>query len=236
MDLLPPVEEFVYYFKKAIDMAEKVGIWVTTGIYMNLLTPSTYFCTTSTGEYLVYNPDGSISNCYRVQNKNHEQQEFIVANRLDDYFKEKKTEHKNGYIPVDSFRECKVCMAKYICGGGCLMRNKIHAGAKAEVDSWTCKVKTELLKDAILRIYNSYEKNKTPLIFGQFMFERKAFENPSIGENTFCFSNSKEIHNNNHNLKQMDNNGVKYIDICEMLNLKGYDLRDCLKLSRSECF
>ncbi len=181
--LLPHWQRFTDVFDEALDVAEEASVWVQTGAFMNLLTPSTYFCTGASGKYRVFNPDGSITTCYRVQNSNHKRQEFVVgtweANDLKapifppfDIEDRILRQHS-----VNSMTPCKTCSYQLLCGGGCLMRNLIHTGSIHRPDPWACRVKRQLLQRGLTRAWKAVQAGISPVVFG-----RAVFENQSLGQ------------------------------------------------------
>lgn len=177
----PSQEIYVEQVMDALDEAEKVKMWIISSPYMNLLTPSTYFCTTVAGEDELYTPDGSISLCYRVQEYDHPFQDFIVGKydaETDSFNKYSDRIDLLKKIDVSAKSQCDNCAAKYICGGGCPLRNKIEKGSYMGIDSWMCYVKKALVHDAIIRVDRALDKGQVPVIFGESIFEnllRKRF-------------------------------------------------------------
>jgi len=158
----------------AINKAERLGSWIISSPYMNLLTPSAYFCTSVAGENELYTPDGSISLCYRVQEHNHPFQEFIVGRynkETDSFIRYSDRIDFLKRIDVSTKSYCDNCAAKYICGGGCPLRNKVKRGDHMRVDSWMCQVKKALVHDAIIRIDRALSEKRVPAIFGESIFE-----------------------------------------------------------------
>lgn len=184
----PSPKIYVEQVMGALDEAEKVEIWVISSPYMNLLTPSTYFCTTAAGEDELYTPDGSISLCYRVQEYDHPFQDFIVGKydaETDSFSRYSDRIDLLKEIDVSAKSHCDNCAAKYICGGGCPLRNKIEAGSYMGIDRWMCYVKKALVHDAIIRIDRALDKGQVPVIFGESIFEnlsRKKFIKKRGGE------------------------------------------------------
>lgn len=181
-ELLPSVDDFVSCFLNAVDEAQKVGLLITTGTYMNLLTPSSYFCTGASGRFCVYNPDGSVSTCYRVQSFDSKYKEFIIGNwKTDDKdtLWETNKELLNKHTVVD-MKPCHGCVNKYLCSGGCLMRNLTQSGSLDVADKWLCAVKHRLLKDAVLRLWENLSEGTIPVILGRFILEDYLARNPSL--------------------------------------------------------
>jgi uncharacterized protein len=167
----------------ALDEAEKAEMWTISSPYMNFLTPSTYFCTTAAGEKELYTPDGAISACYQVQSRAHPTQEFLIGECNEEtnefiHYADRKESLKG--IAVSNEHLCLVCPARYVCAGGCPLRNKNETEDKKGVDKWMCAVKKSLLHDAILRIEKATIYRKVPVMFGESIFEGLIDSNPSI--------------------------------------------------------
>jgi len=238
MSLIPEKQAFINSFKNAIDKATELGMWISNGIYMNLLTPSSYFCTGASGRFKVYNPDGSISTCYRVQSFDTPYPDFIIGNWKNDVLDIKWTKNKEtlNTHTVDSIKSCGSCNIKYVCSGGCLMRNFTQNGEVTKPDKWVCGVKQMLLKDAILKIWEALINKRKPVVLGIFVFENLFVKNPSISP----------INNNNKDKKLsmpplfILNNQQQQstFDVFESTGINRND-EDTIfnkKITRSECF
>ena len=189
LNLLPDKEIFVEEFKRIIDKAQKLGVWLQTGIFMNLLTPSTYFCTGASGKFRVFNPDGSVTSCYRIQNFNSTEKIFFTDNWKVAVGSEAKVinpYHSNfeklRTHSIKNFTNCHECEAKYICGGGCLIRNLNFGGKINNPDPWICYVRKELYRYGILKAWEVILKGEKPIIFGRFVFENEVIKNANISE------------------------------------------------------
>ena len=236
LKLLPDANEFIKYFKLALDKAEEHEIWIQNGIYMNLLTPSTYFCTGAAGKFRIYNPDGSITSCYRVQSFQNKISNFYIGDWKKDlnnnkhrinpyrYNEEKLLNHS-----INDMNKCSHCKAKYICGGGCLMRNLTQGGSINSPDKWICKVRLALLNDAIIRTWHAIKENKRPVVFGRYVYETNVLNNPSLNNLKVKNTTIKD------NIDFKRNQSI--FDIYEIIgidkNLKNNDLFK--KISRAEC-
>lgn len=168
----------------AVDEAEKLGIYIINSAYMNLMTPSTYFCTMIAGEKELYTPDGAISMCYRAQTKKSRAQEFIsgMYDAVTDRFqRDMNRDTPLNRLEVNDEKPCSDCPARYICAGGCPYRNEEETGNFLGIDEWMCYVKRALVHDAIMRIDNSINTGNIPVILGQAVFENLVAENPIIG-------------------------------------------------------
>jgi uncharacterized protein len=168
------IKEYVQYVKRALDVAEKKKIFIINSAYMNLLTPSNYFCMSCKGERLIFFPDGTISLCYEVQKPISIYKNFIVGKfdiKKQDFIINKDRLKMMGKINVDFFKKCKNCFAKYICAGGCPKRNLEATGSFFKTNPIDCKIKKELIRDAILRIYQANENNRLSSVFGTTLIE-----------------------------------------------------------------
>lgn len=240
LSLLPPIDKFLEVFKRALDIAEDVGIWIQTGTYMNLLIPSTYFCTGAAGKYRVFNPDGSITTCYRVQNGGHACKEFIVGNWKQ--WRGEKVKNlqwrRNNYIlshhSVKQMHACDECPARLVCGGGCLIRNLTHGGGITSPDPWICEVRRNLFEDAIKRTWRAVRAGRCPVVFGRFVFENKILNHPSMGNPTFESNVASDL----------ESDGLfgipsecDHVDIYKAIGLRRQAgiLPAYLKVSRAEC-
>jgi uncharacterized protein len=180
----PDRDEYVSAMLSAVDEAEKLGIYIINSAYMNLMTPSTYFCTMIAGEKELYTPDGAISMCYRAQTKKSRAQEFIsgMYDAVTDRFqRDMNRDTPLNRLEVNDEKPCSDCPARYICAGGCPYRNEEETGNFLGIDEWMCYVKRALVHDAIMRIDNSINTGNIPVILGQAVFENLVAENPIIG-------------------------------------------------------
>lgn len=236
LKLLPGKKEFVKEFIAALKVAEEFGIWIQTGAYMNLLTPSTYFCTGASGKFRVYNPDGSVTSCYRVQSFENKNNFFLI----DDWKKEIETDklYINPYSSklemlskhsVYDFEKCKNCEAKYICAGGCLIRNKELGGDINIPDEWICYVRRNLLKYGIIQTWEALRNGKIPVIFGRFLFENLVILKSSFGNNNLA---SKLLITKMPKIEKNRN----YYNLFNILGIEKTDTQNYYqKISRAEC-
>jgi len=171
--------DYVSAITSALDEAERQRIWIISSAYMNLLTPSTYFCTLVAGEKEMYTPDGAISACYKVQEKDHSVADFIVGEydaSTDEFIRNDRRANHLRQLEVRSDGPCVTCHARYICAGGCPFRNLVETGNMLGVDPWSCFVKKALVHDAILRIARGLEEGRVPVVLGQSVFEHLVAE------------------------------------------------------------
>ena len=71
--------DFIKNFKKGLTKADELGMYIINSAYMNIFTPSTYFCTSMNDEKSILNCDGSISKCYKVQYKSEDFKGFLYG-------------------------------------------------------------------------------------------------------------------------------------------------------------
>lgn len=165
---LPDVDTYVSNFVSALDKAEKLGVGIINSAYMNLLNPSIHYCTTVAGDKFIFAPDGAVTLCYEVQSCGHTLRDFVVGkyNHITDSFEIDASKlHKMCALSVESYDECSNCFAKYLCSGGCPNRNFIATGSLSKVNPWICAVKKQLIRNAIIRIYEASLNNSKPFIF-----------------------------------------------------------------------
>jgi len=236
LSLLPDKKEFVQEFVKALKVAEELCIWIQTGAFMNLLTPSSYFCTGASGKFRVYNPDGSVTSCYRVQSFENKNNFFVI----DDWKKaiETKKLYINPYAgkaellhkhSVYDFENCDNCEAKYICAGGCLMRNKEFGGDINSPDEWICYVRRNLLKYGIIQTWEALKINKKSIVFGRFVFENEVIIKTAVG-------NTELIPKLFVDKKKNNKKNQPFYNMFDVLGIKKSEITSYYqKISRAEC-
>ena len=173
----PGPDEYVDGVLDAIDEASRLGIWIISSPYMNLLTPSTYFCTTMGSDKQLHTPDGMISACYRAQSRRTRHGAFLYGAYVPQsgafaLHAERQAELRR--ISAHPRETCRSCHARFICAGGCPLRNLAETGDVLGVDEWSCRVKKQLIADAILRIACAAARDEQPVVVGQSVFEHLA--------------------------------------------------------------
>jgi len=180
----PDADDYINNFKKVLDKAEELNVYIISSPFMNLLTPSVYYCSPSGGETLLFTPDGAISKCYEIQTCNYNHSFFIVGeydHRTKSFsFDDERCQFLRKFI-VQNYTECRECYAKYLCGGGCPLRNYIATGTHFKVDPYSCKIRKELIREAILRLRRSTQTNRISPVLGI-----NAYENFL----SWCFNNN----------------------------------------------
>ena len=166
----PDADVYIENFLAALDRAEARGVGIINSAYMNLLNPSSCYCTTVAGDKLMVAPDGAVTLCYEVQECNHPLQDFIIGRydkEQDEFIIDRTKEDRMHGINVDSYEDCGDCFAKYACAGGCPNRNLAATGSLTKVSPWACKVKKALIRDAIIRMYHASKAGKTTSVIGE---------------------------------------------------------------------
>jgi len=171
---VPTIEEFINTFYQIVALAEEKGVWIINSALGNLFNPKGYFCCSPRDRVHHFNPDGSISLCYKVEGRDDPlSQEFIVGN----YHVNAnciKIQHNNGIVnnllALDSsyYPMCNNCFLKYLCSGGCPYRN-LKTGTK-EPNSWMCQMRKGILRKAIIHLYNRALEDKGSCLEGTVKF------------------------------------------------------------------
>lgn len=157
----PLAKGFVKKFTECLEIAKKYNVTLVNGIYTNLNNPSIHSCSAVTGGKIIVTPEGYLSRCYEVQEKDHPYaDQFIVGEFKKDLDKFEIDEEKIKNLKCkdcNSAEQCNDCFAKFICSGGCVMRNMHGADSQdiKEIDPYQCEIIKGLLEDAILRISQS---------------------------------------------------------------------------------
>lgn len=173
----PAVDDYIKNLKRALNKADELGVFIISSPFMNLLTPSKYYCSPCSGESNIITNDGLVSRCYEVQNQHHPNSLFLVGK-----FERKSNRiafNKNGKylakVSVEEHKECKNCYAKYLCGGGCHLRNINSNGSIYEVDKYSCKIRKILIREAIKRLKESALNRRVSPVLGINVYENNLF-------------------------------------------------------------
>lgn len=152
--LEPNWKEFVSNFKKALDAGRDLNVKITTSSIIYLFQPCLIFCSSLQGKNLIITPQGNVTFCLGVQGgKDLYSEDFIVGryNKSSKKFTYDKEKIRN--LKREATRregKCENCFAKYICAGGCPLRNKL-SGSKR--DPYMCKVNKQLIYESIRRVW-----------------------------------------------------------------------------------
>jgi len=230
-DLMPSKTEYVNAIKEVTEHAEELKMWVISSPFTNLLSPTNTFCTACAGDYLVLTPDNYITSCLRVQGYNKDFDDFIIGDfsgSTVNYYNDKIKSIRQ--VGVDGSDHCKNCNIKYICGGGCIMRNYIYSGDFYKPDGWECYVKRNLINWAVQRIGKYVNGEKFPSLLGQHVFERIAFNNPAVGQSVLKEKIKKS------EKKHLDLKDKKNYFIYDIVGTSEEEFLNLRRYSRCECF
>lgn len=121
-------KKFTQEFINVLKLAKKLNMKIINSTYMNIIEPSTKFCGGLCGNQIVVNTDGNISVCYEVQNYCHPDAKTLMIGKFDSSKNKIRIEDSKlinvAKIDVNNMDKCKNCFAKFICSGGCPIRNR----------------------------------------------------------------------------------------------------------------
>jgi len=172
---LPSPSDYARSFSSALDRANERGVWVISSPLMNLISPCDYFCTSAHGDKLLFDPDGSVSACYKVQSGGNGQGRFIIGDydTTSGEFRRDMTKTSSlASITVEQMSGCSDCFAKYLCGGGCPHRNWTSTGSAATPDPWSCATRKLIIREAILRLAADSQRGRTSPVLGGIAYEQ----------------------------------------------------------------
>lgn len=162
--LLPESKEFVDNFIMALDAAKEYGISIINTAYKNLLLPTTHFCTTVAGDKFIFTPDGAVTSCYEIQRLNCNTPQlgkFIIGTydlERDKLVLDSKKIDVMKNVNVVQMQDCSSCFIKYICAGGCPMRNIRASGNLLVPSKRHCEVRRRTVYEIIKRLYTNSKK------------------------------------------------------------------------------
>ena len=157
--LEPNWKEFVSNFKKALDVGRDLNVKITTSSIIYLFQPCLIFCSSLQGKNLIITPQGNVTLCLGVQGENDPYSEDFIVGRYSKsskkfmYDKEKIRKLKTEATRREG--NCENCFAKYVCAGGCPLRNKL---SRSKRDSYMCKVNKQLIYESIRRVWEESKK------------------------------------------------------------------------------
>lgn len=152
----PKPKRFIKEFERALDRAKKEGIQIGNSLLINLLHPSTHYCGAALGETLTITPEGLVTACTAIQDNCNKLSNIMTTGRYNK--KQDKFEYDLKKIRnlcnhnVENIKKCSNCFAKYICSGGCIIRNLVKSGALEKTNEEYCEIRRGLLKLVILRM------------------------------------------------------------------------------------
>jgi len=148
----PSFNRYVEKLEQAIQRAQERGVYLINSAIMNLLTPTSVFCTSISGRRFHFNPDGSISLCYKVQRYTDRPSNFIVG-AFDTVTGNIRKIRRHSYktYNVGSMNLCKPCPVKYICAGGCPLHHINQP--PVDIDKELCLFKRYTIHRAVQHVY-----------------------------------------------------------------------------------
>lgn len=171
---LPDARDYINNFKKAIKKAQEKGIYILNSAIINLLSPTKYYCSACNGETFIFTSDGYVTSCYEIHEGNHEYQEFVTGKynlKTASFNYDESKIKKLKEISVDSYEKCKNCFAKYICGSGCPLKNYRDNKSFNEINKYLCEIRKNIIREAIISIYEASLKGMIPVVFGINAYE-----------------------------------------------------------------
>ncbi|MBU1701004.1 MAG: radical SAM protein [Candidatus Eisenbacteria bacterium] len=167
----PDLQHYIDNFPDVLETAQNLGVYLVNSAFMKLLTPGTKFCTSTQGHRLHFNPDGSISSCYKVQRGFEGPADFVMgAVTCGRFIMDEPRRESLAERGADYFVECQLCFARSVCGGGCPLHHQLHAPT-GHVDTKLCEVKRSLLRQAILQIHDCSIEGQASVLFGSTVYD-----------------------------------------------------------------
>lgn len=118
-------------------------------------TKKNYFCGAGRG-LLAVSPSGDTYLCHRFVGMD----EFILGN-IDNLVLDNEIYHQS---PVETNEKCKVCFARFYCGGGCKHDNASSCGSVFKPDERMCHVKRQELELAAVIVSQLTAEDLTYLV------------------------------------------------------------------------
>ncbi len=152
----PNPKKFLVEFERALNRAEKEGIQIGNSLLINLLHPSTHYCGAALGETFAMTPTGIVTACTAIQDSCNALSKIMVIGRYN--LSKNEFEYNRNRIQhlcqhnVENIKKCSNCFAKYICSGGCIIRNLVKSGVLEKTNEEYCKIRRGLLRLIILKM------------------------------------------------------------------------------------
>lgn len=180
----PHPDEFADEFFRVVKLAEERGIWIMNSHLANLYTPRNHYCSALRNQVYNFNPDGSISHCYKVQGHNDRLANHFVLGEHQNNGKlitiNQKKSVRLSSTNVSEYPECEDLSLKYLYSGGCPHRNLVATGARKLVDQNAREMSQLLLRRAIFHIYRRAQQGKTTALEGYIHFYRLLIHDRSM--------------------------------------------------------
>lgn len=146
----PSANDFVKYFLKARRIAELYNRELLySGARFNSLTD--IFCQAAGSSFGV-TPEGYITSCYEVLEKNNPLSDTFFYGKIEDgkIVLSKDRLNKLARLTVYEKKKCQRCFAKFHCAGDCPAKS-IYSEKEQTDHNYRCIINRELTKDQLLR-------------------------------------------------------------------------------------
>ena len=146
----PSPSEFADNLIGSIVRGAELGVSIMNSSYMNAMQPSTHFCDGVGGNRVAVTYGGDVTTCLEVQGRCHPSGDrFIIGSYDPDtnaiLVEPGKQQTLCGALTVEENPDCQGCFARYICAGGCPIRNYHTTGDPARTDPLRCEVTKRVL-------------------------------------------------------------------------------------------
>lgn len=166
---MPSSSSFNQMFDISVPVAQSNGVYLINSAFMNLMTPSSSFCTSISGQRLHFNPDGSITTCYKVQSFQDDPKEFIMGSFNDRNVEINNEKYKQlNRFGVQNDKVCRDCFAALVCSGGCPL-SRIKQVNEHELE-W-CACKQHIIAESIKHIYHCSVEGETSILLGSVAYD-----------------------------------------------------------------
>lgn len=158
-NLEPNINDYIKNFKKAFDAAKEAGVKITQFGLFSLFKPLKQHCYSFYGNRIVVLPSGKLTYCLGSEEEYSPIAKMFAIGEYNE-----KTDSFTRVVPqiqqlaanfVDKIDGCKNCFAKYICSGVCPANNILRTGNPLKVNKYSCKLRKEIIRDAIIRVWES---------------------------------------------------------------------------------
>lgn len=187
-------EQFLCEFFRILELAEAKNIWILNSSLANLYTPKDYYCTSLKGKIDHFNPDGSISHCYRVQSFKDKLADYFITGNFGKNGKFNIDQERSdalSSINVSKYQDCENHFLRNFFSGGCPYRNFAVTESWNRLDQNACQISSSLYKRAILHIYRRALEGKPSALEGYIHFYSALARKNPTDESCFTYSGKK---------------------------------------------
>ncbi|MCK5057940.1 MAG: radical SAM protein [Candidatus Aminicenantes bacterium] len=203
-------EEFIDEFFRIVDFAEKNDVWILNSSLSNLFNPRGYYCTSFKDRINHFNPDGSISYCYRIQSTSDTfGDDFIIGdfgNKNINICEEKAK--KLSAIDVGDYPELEEDPYKYFFSSGCPVRNYSINKNWGNINENSLKLSKSMYRKAIFHLYDRASSNQRSALEGYLHFYKHLIpkvyleKTPSKNETNYPLLSNEITHMPGHFINQ----------------------------------